>query len=85
MPIEQLLSGGTIIYGENSLRYVRLVSMRAALELEVRCPGVRAVRGQTIMSRIKHEFDIKGSTKAEVLKNFETYIDAEYPNARSAQ
>ena len=80
MPIEQH-PDATVITGENSIRYFRLLALRGALKLE--CLGLKR-RGQSAASIIKQEFGLKGSKKV-LLAQFEAYISAEYPHARSAQ
>ena len=51
----------------------QLLAQRRALMLEVKT-GLRHSRG-SVMNAIKTQHGVKGNTKAEVLKNFEIYLD----------
>jgi len=65
------MNEGFCISGEENVRNVRILTLRAALKLELK--GMKS-RGSSAYSIIKREFGFKGS-KAKVLEQLNDFID----------
>ena len=60
-----------MIIGEQNIKNARILTLRAALKLEVK--GMKR-RGQSVYSIVKKEFGFKGS-KTRVLEQLNKYIE----------
>lgn len=66
-------SGAMIITGEEDTNLARLMTLKAALGLEVK--GLKASRGWSAFKTVKREFNLKG-TKQNVLEKFTAIVEA---------
>lgn len=63
-----------VISGKEATSHFQTLSMRAALRIEVKFPGMRHSRGSVMMA-VKRKFpQFKGRTKKVILEQLEQYI-----------